>query len=604
MKKTFENFRFKLLAIAFLLITFSCEKENADEIITQEKFNAPSINSAKQFFNLNSQYSNTNGIQAKNSFGSLQTDWPSSKTKDYKETPEEDVDILYTPIYLDTDKDAKAFIASTEQNGTIESKLIFVLYKATNNENGLSAYVFVYNINGTLELEYNFENGQSVPFAENSSGLQSKNITDCSQLPSLTPEELLAWLAQCTIALDEVTVVGYLNETIDAGDSGGGGFDISPWVQIGGFEIPYEGGSGGSSGANPEVFISNIVSGTGFSISMALGLSLSSIQAQWLNQQTIDNQALLNAIAQFLNANKERPIDPAFNNIDPNQLPEIRDEAVEQMLGFIEILISNSNDNELGDIDINALNSLLNFNSETDWKEMLRQAIANGVTSTAEVTHQIYKKLSDIAQEHPSSISYINVMVNEFRDIAGELFDTNPQTLQWSDLFGIWLFELGDYPIINGTDTILFDGNDITTLSLQQQEGVNEARQLALDKIANNDLSNPTVSHPWTYGQGEFYDGMANGNIATSFLGSYGTNIIITQNPDGTHTLTFTVTNPSTWDSATRLRIDNDGNGTHDGIFDNTSRPNQHNPQSNPINGEINIGGNINQIWTWTEIVN
>lgn len=102
------------------------------------------------------------------------------------------------------------------------------------------------------------------------------------------------------------------------------------------------------------------------------------------------------------------------------------------------------------------------------------------------------------------------------------------------------------------------------------------------------------INRSWTYGQVEFYDGMANGNIATSFLGSYNTRVNITQNPNNTHTLTFTVSNPSTWESATRLRIDNDNDGNHDGIFPNTNR-------NDPTT--INLGGTINQTWIWTEIV-
>lgn len=279
---------------------------------------------------------------------------------------------------------------------------------------------------------------------------------------------------------------------------------------------------------------------------------------------------------------------------DPNN--PVSEEAIEKTRSFIEIILNYSNDNELDDLEIGVLNSLLNFNSETDWKDMLRQAIANGVTSTAEITHQIYKKLSVIVQEYPSSIGYINAIVNQFRSIAGETFDTNPQTLDWSDLFGIWLFELGDYPNqsdpINGTDTIYFDSDDTTTESLKQQEGVTLARQKAIVKINNNDIATP-VNKGWTYGEDQFWDGMANGNIVTAFLGSYNTNVVIAQNPDGTHTLTFSVSNPSTWDSATRLRIDNDNDGNHDGIFPNKNR-----------GEDIYLGGTINQTWTWTEIVN
>lgn len=36
----------------------------------------------------------------------------------------------------------------------------------------------------------------------------------------------------------------------------------------------------------------------------------------------------------------------------------------------------------------------------------------------------------------------------------------------------------------------------------------------------------------------------------------------------------FSVSNPSTWESATRLRIDNDNDENHDGIFSNKTRGN------------------------------
>lgn len=85
---------------------------------------------------------------------------------------------------------------------------------------------------------------------------------------------------------------------------------------------------------------------------------------------------------------------------------------------------------------------------------------------------------------------------------------------------------------------------------------------------------------------------MTNGNIATSFLGSYTTTITITENFNGSHTLTFEVKNPSTWQSATRLRIDNDNDGNHDGIF-----------PSKPRNDGIHLGGTIKQEWSWTEII-
>jgi hypothetical protein len=350
-----------IFGISFFLS--SCEKENSDEIVTKVNFNAPNIDNAKSNFNQKSDIKLSDNQYLKNTFNTLQTDWQFSKEKTYKETPQQNVDILYTPIYLNTDKDAKAFIASTEQNGIIESKIVFALYKSTNNDSGISAYTFVYDLNGNLEFEYNFENGIQAPFSSETSSIELKTI-DCSSLPSLTVSDLISWLSQCTIALDEVIVVGNLNPTIDAGQSGGGGSDISPWVQIDG--LGYEGGTSSSSGSNPQVFTSNLVSATGFSISTALGLPFYSIESQWLTQRAVDNQSLLNAIAQFLNANKERSPDPAFVNVNPNQLPEIKGEAIDFTLEMINFLMDNpgvilDSDNSLQNSDVLIFDSFLDY---------------------------------------------------------------------------------------------------------------------------------------------------------------------------------------------------------------------------------------------------
>jgi hypothetical protein len=227
---------------------------------------------------------------------------------------------------------------------------------------------------------------------------------------------------------------------------------------------------------------------------------------------------------------------------------------------------------------------MINFGMERNWKAEIKQAISTGITSSAELTHKMYSKLSAIAINHPSSISYINTVIDGVRAAASTVIDTNPNTCNWTDLFNMWLFELGNNPLN-------FNGPSVTVTSLQSQQGVSQTRSIALNQIANGNL-NTIPPHGWTYGQQAFYNGMANGNIATSFLGSYTTNVTITVLPNGQHMLTFSVTNPSTWDSATRLRIDNDHNDVHDGIFPNHVRnaPNT-----------LHIGGNFNQEWTWSE---
>jgi hypothetical protein len=225
-----------------------------------------------------------------------------------------------------------------------------------------------------------------------------------------------------------------------------------------------------------------------------------------------------------------------------------------------------------------------NIIGEDDLKDKITQAIANGITSTAEFTHKIFKKFSNLAEDYPSSITYINSVLETINNAAAIVTNTNPSTCTFADLFNMWLFELGPNPInINGQ-------NSTSTNQLKIQQGVNQARNIALSKIQNGDFSN--TNHSWTYGQGEFYVGMANGNFVTAFLGSYSVKITISSTPNG-YQLNIQVSNTSSWDSATRFRIDNDGNGVHDGVFPNTYRNN---------NNDLSSGGNFTQNWNWSEI--
>ena len=346
MKKTFKNFRFNLLAIAFLLITFSCDKDNESEpLIIQEKFNAPSIENAKQFFNQNSGLQNKGLTQAKSSSSTLLTDWESSKTKDYKETPEADIDILYTPIYLQTDKNAKAFLASTQEGNNIESKIVVSLYKNTSSQNSLSAYIFIFNLDGTLELKYNIENNQPIPFTTNTANRQTSNRTmsfDCNA-PILSLGNLIEYIQKCTIQLDEVLVIG--GGGGESGGEEGNSFDadLPNFLQI-----PYIGDmdseelGGGTSGAvNAGVYASNIIAPTSASISTALGLVGVSSESEWLEQQSIENPSLLDAIAEYLNLSKKIPYDPVYEIYSPNQFIDVSDEAIDYIIDFINFLDDN-----------------------------------------------------------------------------------------------------------------------------------------------------------------------------------------------------------------------------------------------------------------------
>lgn len=283
--------------------------------------------------------------------------------------------------------------------------------------------------------------------------------------------------------------------------------------------------------------------------------SLNSTQSTWINNPTNSKATnLMNIILQSNDYSEEsknfvkKVIDELINN------PDVSDAEAEIMLDL--------------------------FN-EKDWIEKLKAALATGITTTAELVHAIYNEISDITTTYPMLEDSMNIGVKGLKEVVSLVTDTNPQTADWVDLFNMWLFEIGP-------NSINFQINDATTMSLKVQEGVNQARTLAMERVAQGNFN--SFNHSWQYGQQEFYDGLVGGNIATAFLGSYTTTVTTIQNANGTVTYTFSVNNTSGWASATRLRIDNDGDGVHDPIILNKTR------------GEgILLGGNFNQTWTWSE---
>lgn len=332
-----------------LFVNFSCQKdESNDLVISLEKYSSPSIEAAQSHFNQKRNTPSTSFLRTEST--GTGADWESSLTKEYKKTSEIEVDILYTPVYLNTQFNAKAFIASTEYEGVVDSRKIYVMYKANNTSNGLSAYIVVYNIDGVFDKAYNYEDGVSIAFPTSSQSSATRT-TDCSEegVDEMTDGEFEDFLANCYGTLDEVDLGTIISSSSSTENDGGGGAPPNPidtndaWVDIDGLWDPIDTQTGGTgTGTNPEVFAPNIVSATAQSIATALEIGFFSIESNWLQEQENQNNLeLLNAIAEFLNAHKERPIDPAFENTADNQLPVINEEAINNIIDYINHLIDN-----------------------------------------------------------------------------------------------------------------------------------------------------------------------------------------------------------------------------------------------------------------------
>jgi len=360
----------KLKFLNVILLTFlfvvSCEvNEDVNNINHLEKINPANIEDAKSLFNLNYGQSNNGSGTLQKSTNTIQVDWQSSKTKEYKETSTQDVDILYTPIYINTNANAKAFIATVDNNGITESKLFVVLYKENPFGNtGLSAYVFRYAIDGTIEIGYNLENGVQIPFyTSTTTSSLNKSNSNCDEYPSSGDfDEVQVWLEDCGGILEDVVVEAppTPTETIDAGPSSGGGcLDCSSWPAFDSSIFNDNSTSSGtSSNVNPSVIVPNMVSADPISIAIALEAPPLSQEYTWLNNLPTNEQTqeLFEAIAQFLNDNKAKSPDPAFVNTNPNQFPDIKDSAIDTVIDLILLLIENQNSNTFINLVIEILN--------------------------------------------------------------------------------------------------------------------------------------------------------------------------------------------------------------------------------------------------------
>jgi hypothetical protein len=268
-------------------------------------------------------------------------------------------------------------VASVDNNGITESKIFLVIYKDNPFEvNGLSAYIMMFNVNGTIEKAYDLDDGNQIPFDSNSSLNKSLSDVDCTKFPvGADFEEWIYWVAMCSNMLNPVTIIANnpINNTIDAGQSSGGGcLDCSPLFAFDGSLFNNNNPDPGIN-LNPNVVLPNLVSADPISISIALEAPQIPEVNTWItNLPTTEQiQDLLQAIAQFLNDNKEKSPDPLFVNTSPNQLPNIKDEAKNTVIDLILLLIENQNSSAYIELVIEILNGAnINPSQEKNCEEL------------------------------------------------------------------------------------------------------------------------------------------------------------------------------------------------------------------------------------------
>ncbi|MFT4781141.1 MAG: hypothetical protein ACI9SD_000821, partial [Pseudohongiellaceae bacterium] len=252
-----------------------------------------------------------NELILRNDAAQMTIKWDESETKKYKDetdTSPQQVDILYTPITLSTQGNAKMFLASIDDNGTVDSKYVFIIYTIPENPRLFSGYVFIYDLDGNQENMLKYEEGIIVSTASNSRMAQ-RNDGDGGG--GFTMGELLDFIGGDWFGLDGYIendlVEVYWPEFADVDDFGGGPIDDSPWFNP--INIPVgnnSGGSGGNgntgNGYDPDDIVwwqPLTIFAHGLSISNAIEVDLDSIEANWLMNTATQEQ--LNSIADHIN---------------------------------------------------------------------------------------------------------------------------------------------------------------------------------------------------------------------------------------------------------------------------------------------------------------
>jgi hypothetical protein len=316
------------MLVAFLILPYGCERDEEIDISTKAKFNAPSITLAKhhveQHTTLKLRDPN-NFFQSRDLEGSLTVDWELSGIKEYKDEPEQQVDILYTPIYINNNAEAKMFVGSEEYNGEIKSNIFCLIYTDLENTTTFSGYILRFDLNGALLEARKYQNGSIVNPQDNTSEGMSRTNCDNETIFDMLIMLLDGGgsLSNWHGCLDTVVVYGS-NTSIDAGDSTGGGSPLDSAI-VTSINIPeLETNSNNPAGLSVPYWYTQSVTANGFNISLWLEIHPLTPIAQWLMTEATTNQ--LQQIANFLNAHKfkirdEYPVLDGFDGFEPADSP-------------------------------------------------------------------------------------------------------------------------------------------------------------------------------------------------------------------------------------------------------------------------------------------
>lgn len=203
--------------------------------------------------------------------------------------------------------------------------------------------------------------------------------------------------------------------------------------------------------------------------------------------------------------------------------------------------------------------------SWTNWekiKQKIKTSIAQGTHQTAKIVKTYYDEMSSNPYiNNAASRVIINMYIDELKNEIKQTTNMNKDTMNWDDLFKVWLFELipNPYSSINFTwNSNVINGNNLYNSSTNAVFNFPKGSPSMINDIKNG-LINGTfnvgnnMSKYFQYNFTQYYATLSNNNIGIQMLGSYNTKATVISKSDHSAVIRFYISNILGWDSATRF---------------------------------------------------
>lgn len=417
-------------------------------------------------------------------------------------------------------------------------------------------------------------------------------------------------------------------KTDNDGDNNGGGNppvdNGSEWDPEDGISLPTDPiGGGGGNGSSPYSLNT---------IHISSYIYLSDFEKQWLT----DNPSITDILLQLLKLNNysSHSINQISwaksyltSNYDAREYFSKNPQDLD-VIFYTDVDFSNADDvdfintstNTIVDLLINNKNNTLS-NLDYSWpnlddlKQKVKNAISKGIYTTAKYTRDyLYIPMVKLGNRFPSTIYWSNKGIDKIRlETVAPMVNFNENTMSWSDLFNIWLFELtpNKYAnnIINFTNSSnIINGNNIYNPSTNavknfpkgdwKDTSVNPPLLVPyLDKLKSS-LQNgtlttgSTLSGYFNYNTNAFYATVfQQQNLGIQMLGSFPITGKVLSKTSHSAIIQFTISNDLGWESGTRF-IKGQNGGGNQGVIDNKD-----------VGDGLHLGGTITNIFIWTETV-